>query len=67
MNKHTPEPVVIVEEEFYDYDSGDQIDGQPSYTVDASKCPNCNYDLGFKKHRKRCPKCGQKLDWSHVK
>lgn len=33
--------------------------------VDEWYCPNCFQEIGTSSHYKRCPECGQKLDWSN--
>jgi rRNA maturation endonuclease Nob1 len=47
---------------FYDYDSGDNIDHQPSMSYEVAICEACNTDIG-RTGDNFCPNCGQRLEW----
>lgn len=41
-----------------------EIEEYPTYYKVDYECPTCKENLNFEEYAKRCPDCGQKLDWS---
>ena len=58
----TPMKPTYEEHDYMTYDNGDNIDNQPSMTIQVYKCPSCKQTVGSQFNY--CDNCGQCLDWS---